>query len=403
MDKTDIYGTDSNGRTALVTASIGGCLQAARVLIARGAAIETKDKNGWKALHHAVHHGHTPLVTLLLKRGTQADDDKTLTKLNVVHESTTNNSKTLESWLRLYYAYNHTFAEIHDAIHTNDACKMESFLDSLGTIYWMSRKSNLAVSIMVFIWHRGIINSLNKIDLADKRTWDEVDTGSHNGLFKIFHKDDITQMRQIPDYYTQVNADTIKGRTPLMLAVSSNYTEIAEVLIMDGSSVHARDEKGWSALHHAAHHGYTSSVRLLLQHDAFVDARDDEKWTALHIASLKGHTNVVQLLLDTDAGIDSMSRQGWTPMMCAAFKGHWGIVRDLIRHKAGIDFAENRGNTALHLAAIEGHDSIVYILLNNGANTSVRNSLDKTALDCARDQRHTNVVKVFQDIVIWLW
>ncbi len=60
---------DSTSAALLIQACIQGDLTAAKLCIQDGAFIDTADKRGWQALHHAALRGHTDLVLYLLKAG----------------------------------------------------------------------------------------------------------------------------------------------------------------------------------------------------------------------------------------------------------------------------------------------------------------------------------------------
>ena len=57
------------GGTALMAASTQGHATIAAALIARGAAVDAKDRNEWSALLRASDKGHTDIVNLLINNG----------------------------------------------------------------------------------------------------------------------------------------------------------------------------------------------------------------------------------------------------------------------------------------------------------------------------------------------
>lgn len=69
-------------------------------------------------------------------------------------------------------------------------------------------------------------------------------------------------------------------------------------------------KKGWTPLHTAAEKGYPQLVRLLLQRGARPNATDARGMTPLHWAAKKGHSDVVKELLRFGANISATSKNG---------------------------------------------------------------------------------------------
>lgn len=61
--------TDDKGMTALHWAATYGHEAVMRLLLKKGADVQTKDKDGWTALHWAAEYGHEAVMRLLLEKG----------------------------------------------------------------------------------------------------------------------------------------------------------------------------------------------------------------------------------------------------------------------------------------------------------------------------------------------
>ncbi|CAK7207629.1 hypothetical protein SEUCBS139899_010440 [Sporothrix eucalyptigena] len=64
---------DSNGRTPLARAAEEGYEAVARLLLEKGANVESKDSNGRTPLARAAWQGHEAVVRLLLERGANVE------------------------------------------------------------------------------------------------------------------------------------------------------------------------------------------------------------------------------------------------------------------------------------------------------------------------------------------
>lgn len=70
--------------TALHVASYKGELEVAKLLIERGADLDSRSRAGWTALHYALREGHPEVVRLLLHHGADANA-KTRNDGNALH------------------------------------------------------------------------------------------------------------------------------------------------------------------------------------------------------------------------------------------------------------------------------------------------------------------------------
>ena len=90
--------------------------------------------------------------------------------------------------------------------------------------------------------------------------------------------------------------ESVKGRTPLMLAAFRGNTAAVINLLERGADVNARDADGDTALMFAAHKGHALVVTLLLQYGANVYARARNGWTAKKAAQSGLHRQIAEML-----------------------------------------------------------------------------------------------------------
>ena len=129
-----------------------------------------------------------------------------------------------------------------------------------------------------------------------------IEDGSYLGPFNL------PAIKQALEKGADVDEGDAKGRTSLMMAVSSEETEdLVKLLLNYGANVNARDCDGNSVLHYALQMMNQSVIRTLLRHGANVNACDNEGRNALQKVLSKQYTNeycrremkgIVTLLLD---------------------------------------------------------------------------------------------------------
>ena len=225
-----------------------------------------------------------------------------------------------------------------------------------------------------------------------------------------------TGQKEILEYLldngADVNVKSVDGRTLLHQASSRGFTKIVEQLLAKGADVNIRYNKpvdfdiryehGGTPLHYAASNGHTDTVKLLLTNGADVSARDTDGGTVLLTPAAKGHTDVVKLLvaqgIDVNATRHSGRRSGRRPALAnAAYAGHEEIVKFLIESGAEVNLNVNDGGTALAIAAYTGREGIVKFLIESGADVNLNLNGGGTALGMAASQGHASIVGLLID------
>ena len=132
--------------------------------------------------------------------------------------------------------------------------------------------------------------------------------------------------------------------------------EVVRELISNGTDVNARENEGKTALINASESGRVETVRALLAAGADVNAILDQRGhTALMMAVNNGRVEVVRALLAAGAALDRKDGKGITALMIAAFRGMLRIVRDLLEADADVLLRDNSGNDARKWAEVGGH------------------------------------------------
>jgi ankyrin repeat protein len=234
-------------------------------------------------------------------------------------------------------------------------------------------------------------------------------------------------------------AESGRGQTALMWAVSEGHAAVARVLVERGADVWAttvthltgyrarRDVAGFTPLLFAARVGSLASARLLLDAGANPNDASTDGLSALGLATVRGHVEVARLLLeygaDANAGVPGYTPLHWaagaweTSLTIREFRAdregndEWNalpglrdgkieLVRALLGHGADPDARLTRtparagatrngglpelvGATPFLLAAVAGDATVMRILAEAGADTSVTTDLGSTVLMAA--------------------
>lgn len=147
------------------------------------------------------------------------------------------------------------------------------------------------------------------------------------------------------------------ARTPLMVAVLADQTEMVRWLLRQGANPRLKDAEGFKPLMLAVREGKAGSVGELAAY-----TREDLDH-ALLLAALVGRTDVIETLTNFGASVYSRMEDGRTPLMIAAENGNTESVRLLLDIGSSRFTTGPEGKTAAELAQDAGHDEIAAMIL----------------------------------------
>nr|WP_306266980.1 ankyrin repeat domain-containing protein [Pararhizobium sp. IMCC3301] len=336
----DVNFADSEGVTALISASLNGHTATVQLLLEKGAEINQATTNvGATALMAASLNGDPATVQLLLEKG----------------------------------------AEINQA--TTDTGMIALFAAS---------ESGHTAAVQLLLENGAEINQVT------------TDTGENSLMAASKHGHRATVQLLLENGADINQATTNIGATSLMLASLNGDPATVQLLLENGAEINqATTDTGWTALLAACASGHTATVQLLLENGADINqATTDTGWTALLAACASGHTATVQLLLENGADINQATTNiGATALMLTCENGHMAIVQLLLNEGAEINLATtDTGWTALMAASLTGDTATVRLLLENGADTNqVRTDTGVTALMIASFNDHTEIARLLFD------
>lgn len=94
--------------------------------------------------------------------------------------------------------------------------------------------------------------------------------------------------------------------------------EALQELIRNGANVMERGHENWTPLHLAASEGYFEIAELLLKQGADSSARDNDDWTPLHLAAQECDPELAKLLISHGADTSIKNSDGQTPLDIAS-------------------------------------------------------------------------------------
>ncbi|XP_077070521.1 dynein axonemal heavy chain 12 isoform X2 [Siphateles boraxobius] len=198
---------------------------------------------------------------------------------------------------------------------------------------------------------------------ADSRGWIPLHEAA------VQHKRSILEITYAASPQGSGQCRTLRGETPLFLAVVHGLRENATFLLQNGCDPDCKNEDGDSALVAglAAQAGHLNVVEVLLQKGASV-------WSKPHLpgsvsvlfdAAASGNPDIISLLLEYGADPNVPNNTGHLPIHRVAYRGHLLALEQLIPVTKK-EVIKESGMSPLHSAAAGGHSQCLDLLLSSG-------------------------------------
>ncbi|OKP06952.1 Ankyrin repeat domain-containing protein 50 [Penicillium subrubescens] len=368
----ELESKDDDGWTPLACAAMNGHEAVVSLLLEKGAELESKDDDGWTPLAWAAMNGHEAVVSLLLEKGAELE------------------SKVDDGWTPLTCAAMNGHEAVVSLLLEKGA-ELESKDDDGWTpLAWAAMNGHEAVVSLLL--EKGAELESKDDDGLTPLAW-----AAKNG-----HEAVVKQLLATDS--VDVNSNDNNGRTPLAWAVQNDNEAVVRLLLdTDGVDVNSNDKNSMTPLALAAKNGYQAVVRLLLDTESIdVDSKDkttqaEGSVTALYHASFAGHANIARMLLDGDADINTQGGIYGSPLQAASLRGHEEVVQMLLDYGADVDAQGGNYGTALYAASFGGHEKVTHMLLDRGADINNRGGEYGSALQAASAGAHEKVVRMLLD------
>ncbi|TPX35663.1 hypothetical protein SmJEL517_g01946 [Synchytrium microbalum] len=309
--------------TPLSHAAAFDCQEMAKYLIAHGADVNASWEGVTTPLGHACMYGHYDMAKMLLDAGANPH-------IGTIHPP-------LKEPLPAEYDSPGYSALGQACYHNNvELCKL-----------LLARGAD--------------VNSRNVMVLEndqDVHSWTNLGLAAYGG--------NISVMKVLLDAGARLedmNVESSNRQTALHFACSAVSINAVKVLLDAGASVDARSGKGDTALHKAVIYRCVDIARLLIlrgsdMHAALPTTKDD----CLHIASKLGDTAMVKVLVDLGCCVDGVNCDGDTALHVAVRESHLQVVRVLIGRGAKFDVENGMHLTAKDIAIEKGNKDVIRLL-----------------------------------------
>lgn len=196
-----------------------------------------------------------------------------------------------------------------------------------------------------------------------------------------------------------INLTHLDRKTPLMTAVSTGSTDIAELLIKSDCDLNRYDSNGRKAFHIACENNYNGDIIALfleLKEDFDVNDVDSVLYrTGLHHAVTGNNIKGVKLLMKKKININMQDKYLETAIHHAYRCSKFEIVRELLKNQeCDINLLDNTGRNLLHIACTNNDISMVRTLLRKNCAINARDELDRTPLHMTMSSNYLDIFTI---------
>lgn len=405
---------DSEDQTALGLALVGGLHQVARELLAGGASVNVRNKDGLTLLHQAILHQETQGTLFLLENGAdftiKTADGKTPLQLAVEQ----NVAKVVEALCRrgvdmdvkdedgnpaLWLALESGREEIASILIKN-GCDSDCW--SPGPEGCQQTLLHRAIDennecISCFLIRSGCDINSSRRPGSDGRGGDEAfDLQTPLHLACTWGMENVVEA--LLEHKANINAQDMEGKSPLHVAIINQHPGIISLVLSCKSvDLSLRDKKGQTPFTIAMTAKNNKAAQAILKIEPRAAEQYNNKGLSfLHTAIQKSDIESVLFLLGINVAINSRTNDSahLTPLHLAVQSGSEIIIRNLLLAGANVnDFTLQKQN-ALHLAAGLDRASICTILIENGADFDALDDNLNNALHIAVQKGQLATVKV---------
>jgi ankyrin repeat protein len=319
-------------------------LEMAKLLIAKGANVNSKDGYGLTPLMHAIATQDDKLTKLLLENG--ADVNVWVDKV-----ASAGVCRDLES-----------------DKHNWQLC--ENIKSEMRQVFLNATRSGGPVVLAAAQGNLLLVRQLIEKGATVK-----------SALFGAVLSANIDLINLLIEHGADVNEQNSSGETPLLKAAKTRspnlWQPIASLLISSGAQINHSDQNGSTFLMQAASRGDLPFMNSLLSLGADVNARTKRGYTPLHFTQ---DAKIASRLISAGAIVDARTADGWTSLRVAISGGRLDVAAELIRLGAAVNSRDELGQTPLfHVRTRKA----ALLLLANGADQNITAQNGATPLHTA--------------------
>ncbi|KAG4438868.1 hypothetical protein IFR05_005657 [Cadophora sp. M221] len=373
------------------------------LLIARGAELNHRDKEGGTHLHFACRLGLTWLIHTLIEAGADinelADTGETSLHMGVQSGSQAVVEILLESGADSNVK-DKIGSSLHRAVSTGQTEISKTLIEYGSDIEALDKDGNTPLllactqgltDLVEVLLESGANMFIKNVSGTTplRVSLDRYSTHGGNDIIRVL-------LERRNDLY-QLDGDSWSF---LHYAVYAGLEDLTQTSIDRGVDVSLIAFDGINALHLAAQQGHVGAFKILIQHcKHLVDSVAVEGYlmVPLFFAMVDGRDEIARLLFENGANANSATIEGVSILHAAAGNCFVTVTKLALDYGADVCGVDEDGLTPLHYAAARGWERTARILLENGADIEAVDKHGRTALHLAASLDKVELVKTLLD------
>ncbi|KAK5652630.1 hypothetical protein OQA88_10223 [Cercophora sp. LCS_1] len=329
----------------------------------RGAPINAPDADGMTALHLAIKAGHVEAVKLLLDRGANIETPAGPLANRPVHFAAMSLNPALMATVLMYRPNLETrvngMPPLFYAISGGDEKVVRLLLEAGADVKARSSLGESVLHMAAGSWKNNLLPTLLQHGADVRATSRNPDGKTAVHFAAEFGNADA--IKRLVAAGADPFAELIDGRNALHVAAKGGFVDAAAALLDCGLDPLVEHQHGMTAVHDAALHKKIKAFYFLLDKSA---GRMPEA-SKIHlgiVAASAGGLDVLKRLHDEGFPLLRQNDRGDTALSLAAYCGHKDAAIYLLRLGADPRQKSDQGLTSAHMAEIGKHPDLVRLL-----------------------------------------
>ncbi|XP_069670726.1 uncharacterized protein [Periplaneta americana] len=389
---------DSYNRTPLSWAAQKGHLETVRLLIKKGADVNTND--AWKRtpLHFAISGSHVNVVQFLIESGADVnayDDELDNSPIFTAAQQANVDVVRLLTDKGADVNPCNIYGEIpmFAAARRGHVGVVGLLMDQGAHVNACNVRGESPIFAAAERGHVGVVRLLMDqgadVNLCNKSVESPIFAAAKGG--------DVDIVRLLLDKGNDINARNARGESPIFAAARQGNLGVVRLLMDNGADVNVCNRSGKSPIFVAAEESNVDIVRLLMDKGNDINARNERGESLTFDAAGLGKVGVVRLLIDKGADVNVCNESGESPIFAAVRQGKVGVVRLLMNKGVDVNVCNKSGESPIFAAARQGKVDVVRLLMNKGVDVNVCNKYGESPIFAAAGGGHVDTVRLLMN------
>uniref|UniRef100_A0A7M4FAS5 Ankyrin repeat and sterile alpha motif domain containing 6 n=1 Tax=Crocodylus porosus TaxID=8502 RepID=A0A7M4FAS5_CROPO len=370
--------TDEAGNTGLQLAAGGGHEQLVRVLLRKGASVQSRNHYGWSPLMQAARFGHLTVAHILLENGADLNAQNKLGASILTMASRGGHVSMVKLLLE-----SGALVDNYDHFNTSLVNTNKEELPDITPLMAAAQHGHEAVVHLLLDWGADCNYTVKTMG------WSPLMLAAMSG--KVSLAQQLMEKGANPDHLNVLH------KTPFEISVDFKHKEMKDYLeSLTTVRPQTDKEKKQPDVFHALKMGNFQLVREIADEDPNqVNITNSDGASPLMIAAVTGQLTLVQLLVERNADIDRQDNvHGWTALMQATYHGNKEVVKYLLNQGADVNLRAKNGYTAFDLIMLLNDPDTELVRLLASACMQVDKDKGKltnrSSLPCSRSRQTLN-------------